>query len=596
MQCKQCNTENPQYAKFCQKCGQPLEGAGTTEGNTENVICSGHGEALLLNRRKQIIIGGIALLAVILACIIGLVAYHSQKGDNYAGKLETANKYLQELNYEKAEAAYLEAIKIDPKREEPYMNLADLYMKQGEKEKAVGILEEGNSKAPSKKMEKKLKAVKSGEAKVGLATEDYYAYLQQTVIPDEGLADVGDFPDDESNQIGLVSAWIHDVDGDGQDEMITAISEHHKTTDFRITLYGTEHGKVVQLDVLEAEQSGDAEHYGDSSDEVFVKEHEGKCYLVIRSWGAGQSYSSSATTLSIYSLEEKINAACTINSDWYRGSDFVSIDDEEILSITDEEMADMSAKQWNRKYEESRATAQSALEPYGMAEKIGHNDDEGFLIDGYDAENETEFGISSRKRAQSGEYDEYGSGPIMEINVTDFTDLRDHLENETAETQDTAEGDTDNPSIQLSELTDCVGMKRSEIEERFGKLNEQVAGDSGSGIYPYTFVQEYPEVCILFDCLDERDLSDRECVGIDGPLSMLLKGLKEDLSLSELELQLGVTFGQPEPGGIDKNGNQTYWYSATFPDGRELRIYGMSSETITSTTQGEINNGSVPHL
>ena len=47
------------------------------------------------------------------------------------------------MDYEKAEATYLEAIKIDSKQSKAYLKLADIYVKQNKIDKFINILEKG---------------------------------------------------------------------------------------------------------------------------------------------------------------------------------------------------------------------------------------------------------------------------------------------------------------------------------------------------------------------------------------------------------------------------------------------------------------------
>ena len=57
-------------------------------------------------------------------------------------QLNLGEKYLTELNYEQAEAAYLAVIEIDPRNVNAYIGLAEVYIAQGEYEKAEVILED----------------------------------------------------------------------------------------------------------------------------------------------------------------------------------------------------------------------------------------------------------------------------------------------------------------------------------------------------------------------------------------------------------------------------------------------------------------------
>ena len=66
-----------------------------------------------------------------------------QREKKYQAQIAEGNRYLEELDYEKAEASYLSAIDVEPKKEEPYLRLAEIYNVQDEPEKAVEILLQG---------------------------------------------------------------------------------------------------------------------------------------------------------------------------------------------------------------------------------------------------------------------------------------------------------------------------------------------------------------------------------------------------------------------------------------------------------------------
>ena len=51
--------------------------------------------------------------------------------------LAKGDQYLEELDYKEAEDQYLESISIDPKKEEPYLRLAEIYVQQNQPQKAV---------------------------------------------------------------------------------------------------------------------------------------------------------------------------------------------------------------------------------------------------------------------------------------------------------------------------------------------------------------------------------------------------------------------------------------------------------------------------
>lgn len=65
----------------------------------------------------------------------GRKADNVKKNNNYQALVDEGNRYIEDLDYEKAEDKYLKAISIEPKKKEPYIKLADLYMAQESKRK-----------------------------------------------------------------------------------------------------------------------------------------------------------------------------------------------------------------------------------------------------------------------------------------------------------------------------------------------------------------------------------------------------------------------------------------------------------------------------
>lgn len=80
----------------------------------------------------------------------------------YQSSLEAGDKYLENLDYEKAEDAYLQAIKISPKEKESYEKLIQYYVDHNEIDKAKKIVKKAKKNLPkseSKKIEEKAERV-----------------------------------------------------------------------------------------------------------------------------------------------------------------------------------------------------------------------------------------------------------------------------------------------------------------------------------------------------------------------------------------------------------------------------------------------------
>ncbi len=102
-------------------------------------------------KKKKITAISIAIIVIVVALIISLIFVFNKTGTkSYDSKLEEAQSYVVKMDYKKAEAAYLAAIKVSPKKAKAYLSLANVYMSGGKEEKAISILEQGYKNVDSK--------------------------------------------------------------------------------------------------------------------------------------------------------------------------------------------------------------------------------------------------------------------------------------------------------------------------------------------------------------------------------------------------------------------------------------------------------------
>lgn len=92
-----------------------------------------------LKKKNTGLIAGIAVAVVVLAIILVMV-FSGGSSDSLQKQLDLGNKYMQEMDYEQAVAAYLAAIEIDERCVEAYIGAAEAYMAMGDEESAVNIL------------------------------------------------------------------------------------------------------------------------------------------------------------------------------------------------------------------------------------------------------------------------------------------------------------------------------------------------------------------------------------------------------------------------------------------------------------------------
>ena len=284
MFCVKCGTQNQDGALFCEKCGAKIvQRSQITQGKVPGNNQGNHqrGNPKKKNKRGVLIIAAIVILIAAVAAAV-LIAMQKKKEKDYTSKLDKAEKYIEELDYEKAEAAYLAAIDIDPKQPEAYLNLADVYEAQGEPRKAKEILEQGLEATHNEEIEMEYsyynftydELIKSfGRSTTGtyeLSYEKVENYAR--VVPAQDVA-------------GLVNYRIMDFDHDGENEVLALVIETQKSevSDYDIN--------VLQIQMYERGEEGfekQAEYQPKQgllgvsdyeSDGVFLKTYEDEIYI-----------------------------------------------------------------------------------------------------------------------------------------------------------------------------------------------------------------------------------------------------------------------------------------------------------------------------
>lgn len=158
MFCGNCGKKNEEGARFCEFCGAFLaenpDGQRAAPNRHENseapgMVFAEESEKQNLRRQQNVqeppgkkkkwffLLSGIGVLIIALA-IAGILMFRNrQEKQRYDTTLASANRYLEEMDYQKAEDFYLEAISIDPKQKEPYLGLVNSYIAMEEYDRAV---------------------------------------------------------------------------------------------------------------------------------------------------------------------------------------------------------------------------------------------------------------------------------------------------------------------------------------------------------------------------------------------------------------------------------------------------------------------------
>ena len=147
MFCNKCGAQLNNDERFCYQCGAPV---------------ADQSQEIASVKKQKPLWPFILVLAVILLVLVGLLVYKFAFGNTekkYNDQLALAERYLDELDYDKAIAAYYTAIDIDPYNSEAYIQLSRLYEKIDDQESALKVLKEACSKTDDSNIRKRIKRV-----------------------------------------------------------------------------------------------------------------------------------------------------------------------------------------------------------------------------------------------------------------------------------------------------------------------------------------------------------------------------------------------------------------------------------------------------
>jgi hypothetical protein len=113
------------------------------------------------NSKRRILIVSIIAIVVVITVIAAIVVNGSGSKNNLRDQLDLAEQYLSDLDYEQAIAAYEQALEIDPKCEEAYLGLADIYVTLEEYDNALEILNEGYEQTGADSIVEKIQEIQA---------------------------------------------------------------------------------------------------------------------------------------------------------------------------------------------------------------------------------------------------------------------------------------------------------------------------------------------------------------------------------------------------------------------------------------------------
>lgn len=142
MYCENCGKKLEAGAKFCGNCGEPVRMEEVPVIKEEPVKSEVSPQPVLEKKKDNKKMIAILAVVIILAVIAGvfMALGNNKSSKEYDDYMANAEKYLEELDYEQAEAEFLSAIDIAPKKRKPYVELAKIYVTTEAYDKAEEIL------------------------------------------------------------------------------------------------------------------------------------------------------------------------------------------------------------------------------------------------------------------------------------------------------------------------------------------------------------------------------------------------------------------------------------------------------------------------
>ncbi len=130
-----------------------------------------------MTKKRKIIYITIAAVIVIIAAL-AIIFMPKTAPQTVTEMLSTAQKYLVEMDYERAIAEFNKVIELDPMNADAYLGLAEVYEKSGDIDKAIETLEKGFELTGDERLQARLALLNGGNT-------DNAEVLETTTVVEE---------------------------------------------------------------------------------------------------------------------------------------------------------------------------------------------------------------------------------------------------------------------------------------------------------------------------------------------------------------------------------------------------------------------------
>lgn len=261
MFCPKCGVQNADTAKFCCKCG--------------NILNNSQNKDKKEMKKIYYIIGAVVISVALMSVIF--LGIRGKKAKEYETYLASAEKYIEELNYEQAKDFYLKAIEIAPKQLKPYVKLAQVYVSEGKIEKALRILEVAETQHAEGSEETKIE-LKALTTRLKGAYEAYADKIMEyeAIYGPVRIARLNDWL---TYLKGLCFMKLIDFDKNGQEELLLVYKKEYTEENsvfygYSFEIWGYENEEIVMLD------SGELFGTDGGVTHIYLTEVDGYTYVV----------------------------------------------------------------------------------------------------------------------------------------------------------------------------------------------------------------------------------------------------------------------------------------------------------------------------
>ena len=240
MYCKKCGTKIPEGNRFCEECGTPVaivkkEGADTRSETPSTGIAKN----MLQGKMLIAVIAAIVILFAGIGTVAATVTHH--KNADYTDKLASAQKYLDDGDYESAIETFDKAIDIRPKRTEAYLAKADAQIMAGDEQGAIKTLETASEIVKDKQtIDDRLTEIRNG--KDSRSSREAY---REILLKHQDSIEAYEYPEYGESR---PSTALCDINGDGIQELFFMMAPD-SYGDAELYVFSYLKGKVVELEI-----------------------------------------------------------------------------------------------------------------------------------------------------------------------------------------------------------------------------------------------------------------------------------------------------------------------------------------------------------